>query len=401
MTEREYNNRGYGGILTSLQGITCKIPFYAVPFCMSTLRNCYMTMFVVDGKGHRDYSESPFTIQRPSYSNAIEVTDCEVIGNVDESVRDSLTEIASFISKALIEYYSASEVHTRLFFTLADAGLVLLDNSNAITVSNPPSASAQDKMTEQIQRELESFSTKRNVCCTNSQDCGPPKYKIAKLSVVLYRIDQRFPTAGERLLYQMVKSRISDPKEETVCCVRCYYVYAASDRIFECALRPDPLTFELPPQPFQPLVESEFQQRDKLPIISTVARANEPHRYALSLVESPYSRPPWLVAAPPHPSPPKRSIAIHVPRWAKRLCPNPGTTHKEARRPRTTQGSYEIPPPVDPIPVFLPAVTYSEGLATQLYGRAPFNVGFVDPRRRATLHTNGNAPNDRLPAFHA
>jgi hypothetical protein len=220
------------------------------------------------------------------------------------------------------------------------------------------------------------------------------------LSVILYRMDQTFPAAGERLLYQMVSNRIGDFDEETVCCVRCYHTYVASDRIFECALRPDALRFELKPQPFQPLVDSELIARDKRPLTSTIRSANAAHRYLLNIVESPYQRPLWTTAAPPKPGSRTRPPPETVPTWAERLS-HPVPLHWPRRRPWTRYSGYAIPPRVELPQPFPAPVTFSQSLAGRLYTGRPFDLTKIDPKRKLAMHANVEEQADRLTGFGA
>jgi hypothetical protein len=72
-------------------------------------------------------------------------------------------------------------------------------------------------------------------------------------------------------------------------------------------------------------------------------------------------------------------------------------------RPRTRAGgagAVEVAPPLAPAPVFAPATTHSQALAPRLYGRPPFDIAMLDPRRKARARDE-EAPADRLGAFQA
>jgi hypothetical protein len=357
-------------------------------------------MRVVAGESRREYSDSPINVGTPTYSNIAELCDDEIKGDADEAACDELFQISDFLAAAVAKCYGARETHTHLYFALTDFGYILLDSSSITTVSDPVAPSLTETIAQQIRTELTNFPAQRNVCCTRAADCGPPKYKIGKLSVVLYRLSQAFPTVGERLLYEMVTNRIEDATEETVCCVRCYHSYVASDRLFECALRPEAITFERPPQPFQPLVAVELNARDKRPLTSTVAGANAAHRYLLNIVQSPYGRAPWALAAVPKQEVRKREPVSAVPKWAERLC-RPMPLNWPQRKMRTSFSGFEVPPPVEQKPPFQPGVTFSLELAPRLYKAMPFNLAMIDPKRKEKLHANVEPPLERLSGFGA
>jgi hypothetical protein len=186
--------------------------------------------------------------------------------------------------------------------------------------------------------------------------------------------------------------------QETVCCVRCYHTFVASDRIFQCALRPEPLAFELPPRTFQPLVAAEATRRDKRPLTSTVATATAAHRYLLNVVDSPYRRPVWVLPTPPKPAARKPGVAIAVPSWADRLS-HPLPLRWPKRQRRTRYCGYEIPTEIVRPPPFAPPVTVSETLARRLYTGTPFNLTMLSPIRKAEIHANVPEPTDRLTGF--
>jgi hypothetical protein len=342
-------------------------------------------MHVVGGKTKRTFSDSPTEVREETCGCVVEVDDESLIGAVDDAMCGDLFEIADFISENVSACYSAPVRHVHLFFGLTDRCPVLLRTSTVAMRVAEPDPTEQAEISRAIGAELDNFPLCPSVCCTNGAMCRRPKYKLAKLSVLLYRLGRRFPRADERVLHSMIKNRMADLSEETVCCVTCYHVYAAADRIFQCARRPLPLTFELPPAPFQHLTAQERNKRDKRAIDSTVAAAGAPHRFVLNLVDSPYSRSSTAPAEPPKPARSRTRSAAPVPGWARRLLDS-----DRDDRPRSAAGrsaaAFPALPAIGPMPVFVSAVGHSQQLAPRSYGAPPFDIRKLDPKRKRGLH---------------
>jgi hypothetical protein len=274
-----------------------------------------------------------------------------------------------------------------LVFGLTDIGYVLLASS---TVSTGATAAAdlpgseRAQLSEAITSEFAALISDRRTCCTNAETCGPPAYKIRKASVVIYRLGQKFPGVDSLLLHRMVKTRVPAARPDTVCCVTCYHMFMASDRISQCAKVPPALEFELHPRPFQPLNSPERFQRAKLPIRSTVRNANAPHRYALNLLNSPYSK--FIRAISPPAASRQAGAARHtsMPKWVNRLL-GPGPVQI---RPyggcskKWVAATFPIPPAIGPIKHYPPRTPWSECLAPFVYRLPPFDVQRLGPRRR-------------------
>lgn len=262
----------------------------------------------------------------------------------------------------------------------------------------------------EINREID-----HTYCITNAVDCGPPKYHINRIVVALYNLHLKFPNFGDSELYYQLKLRFPHPNEKVPCCVQCYHIYMASDRVCRACKKSAALTFELPPQPFQPLVATELNKRGKMPINSTTIQKNDPHSFFLNIVQSPYKDPVFLIPEPQKTGAGKKknsSIKVKkrssysnsrcstsyssnkresTPSWVTRLAgDDPDAASNFSRRGTRTLCMSSLmkyrAANMNDLPYYLTPVGYSESLAPNKYYRPPFDIAKLDPKRKRKLH---------------
>lgn len=254
-------------------------------------------------------------------------------------------------------------------------------------------------------------------CITNSPECGTPKYKIKRIVVAMYNLHSLFPNYGDSELYDQLKLKATHLNEKVPCCVQCYHLYMAAERVCRACRQPYQLTFDLCPKPFQPLVATELNKRGKMPLNSTVQTKNEPHSFVLNIVNSPYKDPAFLIPEPKGVSAKNRKSSTtnirqrnsyscsrcsssysstkrdSTPHWVSRLAGDESDTSSSYLNSRsgmrnlyTSSISKYRAANSNDLPYYLTPIGYSEALAPDNYYMPPFDIAKIDPKRKRRLH---------------
>jgi hypothetical protein len=319
----------------------------------------------------------------------IVVLDCEITTEcTDEALRHQTTTIAKHLYQAVPGLYDRAVTHMKLHFVIRGGFLELLADSECTT-----STQSLMKNDPDLERRFAEFYTEesqvvftRDACCCNLPDCTDPHYKIPLTLVMLYKVEQRFKTANPGQLLTLVLFRVPADKF-AYACVRCWHNISTAEFLAHCSRRDMPVLRTFPPKPFQPLSDSELFEKGKFPV-GLSQRMNAPHSFVLNLVHSPYRAPPsW---------PKKPTIATHPPiesleswgsqpSWVKRQM----SWDRTGTRPRTVTLSRGYPGsdlsrPAVPVIAQPPAAA---GRVSKIYAPRPFDVSYLDVRRKRLLHS--------------
>lgn len=260
-------------------------------------------------------------------------------------------------------------------------------------------------------------------CITNSPQCGPIKYQIKRIVVALYNLHSLFPNYGDSELYYQIKLKAPHLTEKVPCCVQCYHLYLAAERVCRACKQSYPLTFDLPPQPFQPLVATELNKRGKMPLNSTTLQKNEPHSFILNIINSPYKDPAFIIPEPKGiVSGKRKNSAINArnrnsysssrcstsysstkrestPSWVSRLAGDDSdassflNSRSGMRNLYNSSISKYRAANANDLPYYLTPIGYSETLAPDNYYRPPFDIAKIDPKRKRKLHVQKKKKN--------
>lgn len=264
----------------------------------------------------------------------------------------------------------------------------------------------------ELNREIDYSS-----CITNSPQCGPPKYQIKRIVVALYNLHSLFPHYGDSELYYQIKLKAPHLTEKVPCCVQCYHLYLAAERVCRACKQSYPLTFDLQPKPFQPLVATELKKRGKMPLNSTTLQKNEPHSFILNIINSPYKEPAFLIPEPQKIANGKKKNSTmnmrkrtsyssysrcsssystnkreSTPSWVSRLTGDDSDSSSYLNSRGGMRNMYISSltrykaANVNDLPYYLTPVGYSETLAPDNYGRPPFDIAKLDPKRKRKIH---------------
>ena len=434
MDEGSSRTHGLEGLLLAITGKKCPVQFDSPVFSFIH-KHGYYIFKIKDGLTTRTYSQTCPEKETMDFDSIVEINGRDVTGDVNEATFSKMMRISDFIAQMVSQFYSSMVTNLKLSFGLSNGRLFLLDTSTVDTVDadsdffavqpeqeseslNNDSQSddtsetetaqkkLKQKVADRIKLELKNFPRSRKVCCTNASSCGPPRYKVKKIIVVLFRLESEFPRFGEKELWSMILRQMPNPEQEVVCCVQCYHCYHAADVIHLCAEMPQ-LSFELPPRPFQPLVPAERSAMKKMPIGAVAKDSYAPHSYVLNIVNSPYNDTTFhgLVPLPP-PSRRSRAAKTAAAGRQKRVSKERESvqrtkTAKSTRRAKTSEydpgWEMYMAAPVVKMPTFETAKPASQAFAKLCYAECPFNYRiFENPgrmRRPGSLLAKKKRPN--------
>ena len=388
------------------------VPIDSPPLCFKC-KGGFCTFQIKDGITKRTLSKTRVESPPINYDKVIEINGRSIAGDVDENVSAKLMRISDFVAQTVSSRYSCMVTELHLRFGLVGNKLYLLEDCAISTVPADPDffggeteqkeeeedeseieevndrAEIKREIEDRIEFEIHNFPRSKKVCCTNTGGCGPPRYKVKKIVVLLFRLQSKYPNIGDRDLWYLILRHMRNPEQEVVCCVQCYHCYHAADVIRLCAEMPQ-LSFELPARPFQPLVPAERAVMKKMPIGAMAKESYQPHSYVLNIVHSPYNDTSFhgLVPLPP-PNRRSRGVKTATPGWAKRLSKDKESVlrTKTAKPKKRTKVVDQDPgwemyamAPAAKLPTFQPA-KQSHTFAEFCYAECPFNYRIFERKR--------------------
>ncbi|OHT06945.1 hypothetical protein TRFO_24906 [Tritrichomonas foetus] len=406
-------DRGFEGILLACADAE-DIPFECIPQCFSNDDGTYDIFEIKNGTFLKRVSTKLDNTPDPKYEQIVEIDDNTITGDVDESTQGTLNYFNDYIADHVANYFDTIVVRVKLVFGVIDNIFYLLDESKVITNSSPVS-SGIFKQTEESKSSRADYSTDANYeseiynsiddelnreidwsqCVSMSNDCGRPTYRIKRTIAALYRMHLMYPDVSDLELYYQIKLRIHHVNEEVPCCVQCYHLFMAVERVCRSEKKPGQLKFELKPRPFQPLVQSELQRLKKKPIDSITQSKNDPYCFVLNLTNSPYRGPMLMKPAPPKPDRGKKRAQTvargmmrqSLPKWVSRMTGDDFDRFSRYKGQKFAESVWRYRGcNIGDLPYFQTPIGYSEALAPKKYLNAPFDVTILDPKNKRKLH---------------
>lgn len=237
----------------------------------------------------------------------------------------------------------------------------------------------------ELQRDID-----KSRCISGSNNCGPPNFRVKRLTVAFNNLHQLFPYIEVKELRDQIKLRMPHLNEDAFCCIQCYHYYLAFERCYRASKRPDVIRFERRPQLFQPLVKSELCKLAKMPIDSISETKNQAHSFALNIIDSPYHGSVFKIPKPPKAKNKKKNIKVQrnsqsslsnsrpktsVPKWVARLTSDEFDVSARKFATRSSLSSLRKYRGADyaSVPYYQTPVGYSEFEAPVNYYPMPFD----------------------------
>lgn len=204
-------------------------------------------------------------------------------------------------------------------------------------------------------------------------------------------------------------TELNNPK--VFVCVRCWHLISSIDYVAFIQHQKTPTLHTLPPLPFQPVVQSELYEKRLYPMGLT-SSLNKPFSFMLSVENSPYKKKVPQPRKPPPPPPtsqqfetakrPSTTSSLSSTSRAKqdvfsRLLSKTWTTQRNdgmaGRTYAISKGCKR--PKTQPIKMTVfqenPAAVNS---VRKSYGKTPFDIGLINPKRKKKLHPAFGGPED-------
>jgi hypothetical protein len=311
----------------------------------------------------------------------------------DADLKDRVLKISSHLYRAIPNLFDVPITQLRLHFRQNGDILELISDSDC-SISSKTFTKDKDDLEQRFAEFFaEEYTTKidRRRCCCQLPDCGPADYRAPLSLLLLYKAQNRFPTANPGRLYTLILLRMTDNIDASCfCCIRCWHEMSNAQYVaYVSRIQTPEMRDVLPPRPFQPLVEAELCVKSKFPV-GLGKSMHEPQSFVLNLKKSPYAsaligplKPPDQVPADSARSKTRgTSVSDTVEKkWLEKVCALRASGGREVSRSSVGSSNGDTPE-LQP---------YQETgnpfeRAAKHYLNPPFDVSMLDCRRKKGLH---------------